>query len=65
MQFGYWNMQLCVLIDIVVLQDHKERLSNWSIVSFPFLVLGLFLALLGMYVSLELFLECSSISSET
>lgn len=33
-----------------MLQDHKERLHNWLIFSFPLLGLGLFLALVGMFV---------------
>ncbi|XP_031130767.1 heparan-alpha-glucosaminide N-acetyltransferase-like [Ipomoea triloba] len=40
---------------LVQLKDHKERLSNWSIVSFPFLVLGLFLALLGIPLNKSLY----------
>ncbi|KAH7836274.1 hypothetical protein Vadar_034259 [Vaccinium darrowii] len=37
------------------LQDHKERLHNWLIFSFPLLGLGLFLALVGIPVNKPLF----------
>ncbi|PSS21757.1 Heparan-alpha-glucosaminide N-acetyltransferase [Actinidia chinensis var. chinensis] len=37
------------------LQDHKERLYNWSIFSFSFLVLGLFLALIGIPLNKSLY----------
>ncbi|KAL6963699.1 heparan-alpha-glucosaminide N-acetyltransferase [Sarracenia purpurea var. burkii] len=37
------------------LQDHKERLYNWSIFSFSFLGLGLFLALVGIPLNKALY----------
>ncbi|CAI0445386.1 unnamed protein product, partial [Linum tenue] len=36
------------------LQDHKGRLENWCGFSVAFLVLGLFLALLGRYIRLQM-----------
>ncbi|XP_075094220.1 uncharacterized protein LOC107826514 isoform X2 [Nicotiana tabacum] len=40
---------------LVQFQDHKERLYNWSILSFPLLFLGLFLAVTGVPLNKSLY----------
>ncbi|VFQ67803.1 unnamed protein product [Cuscuta campestris] len=40
---------------LVQMKEHKERLYNWSILSFPLLCLGLFLALLGIPLNKSLY----------
>ncbi|CAA2991589.1 heparan-alpha-glucosaminide N-acetyltransferase-like isoform X1 [Olea europaea subsp. europaea] len=40
---------------LVQLQEHKERLRNWSIFSFAFLGLGLFLAFVGIPINKSLY----------
>ncbi|XP_075074315.1 uncharacterized protein LOC107789973 isoform X4 [Nicotiana tabacum] len=40
---------------LVQFQDHKERLYNWSILSFPLLFLGFFLAVTGVPLNKSLY----------
>ncbi|CAI9104795.1 OLC1v1003557C1 [Oldenlandia corymbosa var. corymbosa] len=40
---------------LVQLQDHKERLYNWSLFSFSFMALGLLLSFLGMPLNKSLY----------
>ncbi|XP_031127259.1 heparan-alpha-glucosaminide N-acetyltransferase-like [Ipomoea triloba] len=46
LQFGHILIQL---------KDHKERLYNWAMLSFPVLVVGLFLALIGIPLNKSLY----------
>ncbi|CAI0557557.1 unnamed protein product [Linum tenue] len=47
------------------LQDHKGRLENWCVFSVAFLVLGLFLALLGRYIRLQMVDTATGVDGET